>query len=116
MQRFGDTPMPLYEERNLQEELVDRGWLLFFQMHEPLVEETVLCIDGTRLPSEAFDIGDADGYGFLVEVHENQISLHPALYDGSSGPVPTLDLQAHCSVLDQPMERFARQWIRLENG
>jgi hypothetical protein len=111
MERFGDTPMPLYDERDLCNELTDRRWLLFFQMHEPLAGDTALCIDGTREPCGNFDIGVADGYGFLVEIHEGQISLHPALYDGSSGPFPTLDLQAHCSVLDERMEKFAHKWI-----
>ena len=112
MKRFGDVPMPLYEDRDLFAELTELGWLLFFQVHEPLADDTALCIDGSREPSDNFDIGVADGYGFLVEVRDGQVHLHPALYDGSSGPMPSIDLQAHCSVLDEKMKAFARRFIR----
>ena len=84
--RFGDVPMPLYEDRDLLEEL-KQGWLLFFQLHEPLADEKVFCIDGSRELSDAFDIDVADGYGLLVELKDGNISLHPAFYDGSSGEV-----------------------------
>ena len=40
---------------------------------------------------------------------------HPALYDGSSGPVPSIDLsidlQTHCSVMDEKMEGFAQRFM-----
>ena len=111
-ERFGDVPMPLYEGRDLIEELTERGWLLFFQLHEPLADDTVLCIDGRHEPSDAFDIGVADGYGFLVEVRDGNVNLRPALYDGSSGPVPSIDLQAHCSVMDEKMKESAQRFIR----
>jgi len=91
--------------------LTERGWLLFFQLHEPLVDDTVLCIDGSREPSDDFDIDVADGYGFLVEVRNEIVTLHPAFYDGSSGPIPSLELQAHCSVMDAKMTAFARRFI-----
>ena len=38
--------MPLYEDRDLLEELTERGWLFFFQLPEPLADDTSLCIDG----------------------------------------------------------------------
>jgi hypothetical protein len=83
------------------EQLTERGWLLFFQLHEPLADDTALCIDGSREPSDKFDIGVADGYGFLVEVRDGQVNLHPALYNGS-GPMPSIDHQAHCSGSPEP--------------
>ena len=107
----GDVPMPRNEDRDLISELTELGWLLFFQLHEPLANDTAQCIDGSREPSEAFDIGVADGYGFLVEVRDGNVHLHPALYDGSSGPVPSLDLQALCSVLDEKMQAFAQRFV-----
>ena len=61
--------------------------------------------------SDEFDIGVADGYGFLVEVRDGNVNLHPALYDGSSGPIPSIDLQAHCSVMDEKMKAFAQRFI-----
>jgi hypothetical protein len=109
---FGDTPQPVYDNRDLVGELVNRGWLLFFAMHEALVDDTALCIDGLRRETEAFDIGPADAYGFLVEVRDGRVSLHPALYDGSSGPVPTVEFQGHCNVLDELMTRFAARFVR----
>ncbi len=111
-QRFGDVPMPIREGRDPLTELTELGWLLFFQMHEPLSDDTALCIDGSRESSDNLDIGVADGYGFLVEVRDGQVHLHPALYDGSSGPFPRLDLQSHCSVLDEKMKAFARRFIQ----
>lgn len=110
-ERFGDVPMPVYDDRDLFEELTEQAWLLFFQLHEPLAAETAFCIDGKREQSEEFDIGVTGAYGFLVEVHDGQVSLHPALYDGSSGPLPRFDLQAHCSVMDEKMKSFAEQFI-----
>jgi hypothetical protein len=112
LKRHGDTPLSLYEGRDLRGELLERGWLLFFPLHEPLATETALCIDGTRRRSEEFDIGVTDGYGFLVEVSEGQISLHPALYDHSSGAVPRLELQGRCSCLEEMMSRFGRRFVR----
>jgi len=109
--RFGDPPMPLYEDRDLREELLDRERLLFFHMHEPLADDTALCIDGSRELSDNFDIGVADGYGFLLEIRDSIVNVYPALYDGSSGPFPTLDLQSHCSVLDEKMKRFAESCV-----
>ena len=110
-ERFVDVPLPVYEDRDLISELTERGWLLFFQLHEPLVDDTVLCIDGSREPSDDFDIDVADGYGFLVEVRSGIVTLHPAFYDGSSGPIPSLELQAHCNVMDAKMTAFARRFI-----
>ena len=110
-ERFVDVPVPVYEDRDLVAELTERGWLLFFQLHEPLAVDTVLCIDGRREPSDDFDIDVADGYGFLVEIRNGIVNLHPALYDGSSGPIPSLDLQAHCSVMDEKMKAFAQRFI-----
>jgi hypothetical protein len=112
MEQFDSTPTPLRVDRDLAEELVERGWKLFFQMHEPLADDQALCIDGKRRDADDFDIGVADGYGFLVEVHDGQISLHPALYDGTSGPFPTIDLQGRCSVLDGCMAKFARRFVQ----
>ena len=48
VERFGDVPMLVDEDRNLILELTERGWLLFFQLHEPFADDTALCIDGSR--------------------------------------------------------------------
>ena len=85
--------------------------LLFLQLHEPLAADTAICIDGSREESDNFDIGVADGYGFLVELHDGVVSLHPALYDGTSHALPRLDLQARCSVMDEKMKGFAERHI-----
>ncbi len=112
VERFGDVPMLVDEDRDLTSEMTERGWLLFFQLHEPLVDDTALCIDGSRVASDELDIGVADGYGFLVEVRDGTVNLHAALYDGSSGPMPSIALQAHCSVMDEKMKAFAQRFIR----
>lgn len=112
MESFDSVPENLYTDRDLVEELAERKWRLFFQMHEPLAADQSLCIDGERREVGDFDIGVADGYGFLVEIHDGQISLHPALYDGSSGPVPRIHLQGQCSVMDDCMAKFASRFVR----
>jgi hypothetical protein len=110
--RFDDTPTPFPQGESVTEALLEHGGKVFFPMHEPLADDRALCIDGARLFSEDFDIGVADAYGFLVEVHDGQVSLHPALYDGTSDPFPTIDLQGHCGVLDECMERHARRFVK----
>jgi hypothetical protein len=113
MERFDDTPTPLHEDRDLAQELLERKWKLFFPMHEPTADYRALCIDGKRRNTDKFDISEADNYGFLVEVHDDdQISLHPALYDGTSRPFPCIELQGRCSVLDACMTAFARRFVK----
>ena len=111
MEQFGAEPRTLYEDRDPLDELTNRQWMLFFPLHEPVLEKTVLCVDGIRRPSDQFDIGIADNYGFLVEVHDGQVSLHPALYDVLSNPIPSIDLQGRCSVMDQCLKEFAHRFI-----
>lgn len=112
MRRHGDIPEPLYEDRDLAGELLERGWLLFFPMHEPLMGETARCIDGVERDVDEFEVGSADQYGWVVEVSDGQVQLHPALYEGGSGPTPSLDLQGRCGVLDDCMEGFARRFLK----
>jgi hypothetical protein len=117
MERFGDTPSScpleeaLSEEQSLVHCLLELGLKVFFMMHEPPADERFLCIDGKRRKSDDLDIGVDDGYGFLVEVDGDTISLHPALYDGSSGPVPRIDLQGTCSILEEPMKAFVAKFV-----
>jgi hypothetical protein len=85
--------------------------MVFVPGHEPPAGEAALVIDGSEVEAGRLDIGGSDLYGFLLEVHEDKLSLHPALYDGSSGPAPALDLQARCGVLDDRMAAFARQFV-----
>lgn len=110
--RFDDTPTPFPQGESVTEALLEHGGKVFFPMHEPLADDQALCIDGKRRKADSFDIGVADAYGFLVEVHDGLISLHPALYDGTSGPFPTIDLQGQCSALDGCMEQFARRFVK----
>ena len=56
-------------------------------------------------------IGVADGYGFLVEIRDGNVILHPALHDGSSAPMPSIGLQAHCSVMDEKAKAFAQRFM-----
>ena len=113
LERFDAMPLPLHEDRELTEELVERKWKLFFPMHEPTAVYRALCIDGKRRDTDDFDINLEDAYGFLVEVHDgDQISLHPAFFDGTSCPFPTIELQGRCSVLDDCMTAFARRFVK----
>ena len=80
-------------------------------LHEPAADERFLCIDGKKRHSDDLDINLEDGYGFLVEVEDNKISLHPALYDGSSRSIPQLTLQGTCSVMEGPMMEFVDNFL-----
>ena len=102
-----------YGERDPLAELLSGEWKLFFQMHEPLVDDDALCIDGERRDSDDFDIGESDAYGFLVEVIDGNVHLQPALYDGSSGPFPSITLQGTCSVVEDAMRTFAERFRRV---
>jgi len=88
---------------------------VFFSMHEPLVGDAALAIDGKRRPCHSFGIRRTDAFGWLVEVRDEQVSLHPALYDASSVPAPTLDLRARCGPLDECMQRFVNQFVLVRN-
>ena len=98
------------EQRSIREALM-KGLKVFFAMHEPAADDRFLCIDGKRRKTEDLDLNLEDSYGFLVEVDGDLISLHPALYDGTSGR-PSLTVQGTCSVLEEPMNDFVGKWVK----
>jgi hypothetical protein len=118
MKKHGDIPSDFLEEDDGDEEgailhaLTGDGLKVFFMLHEPAADDRFLCIDGKKRDSEDLDINLEDGYGFLVEIENDKISLHPALYDGSSRSVPQLTLQGTCSVMESPMMAFLNKFIR----
>ncbi|MCG3775235.1 MAG: hypothetical protein JW395_2066 [Nitrospira sp.] len=85
---------------------------VFFMMYEPPADEWFLCIDGKKRKSEDLDINVEDGCGFLVEVEDDTLSLHPAPCDGSSRSIPQLTLQGTCSVLEEPMNKFLSKFTK----
>jgi hypothetical protein len=99
------------QEEAIHEALTSDGAKVFFMLHEPAADERFLCIDGKKRDSEELDIGLEDGYGFLVEVNGENLSLHPALYDGSDDP-PSLMIQGTCSILEGPMMEFVQRFVR----
>ena len=117
MKRHGDTPTNFLdedatdEEKALLDALTEDGLKVFFVMHEPAADERFRAIDGKKCHSDDLDTNPEDGYGFLVEVEDNKISLHPARYDGSSRSIPHLTLQGTCSVLERPMMEFVNKFI-----
>jgi hypothetical protein len=115
LDRPGDTPMPAHERRNLEAELIENGRLVFFPFHEPITGDEVKCLDGSVYVEDEddrqLDIVESDAYGYLVEVREGQITIRGALYDGSSGPVPTV-VQDECGVFDERMEAYVQRFIR----
>ena len=117
IKRHGDRPDNFLEEdiedegEAIRDALTEDGLKVFFMLHEPAADERFLCIDGMKRHSNDLDINLEDGYGFLIEVEDNIISLHPALYDGSSRSIPQLTLQGTCSVLEGPMMEFVNKFI-----
>ncbi|MEZ6141698.1 MAG: hypothetical protein R3B84_14090 [Zavarzinella sp.] len=112
MESFASIPMPNHDGLDLVYVILNKKMMVFFQLHEPLVDEKALCIDGERRKTDDFDIGLADGYGFLVELEDQHITLYPALYDGSSGPLPTITLQGTCALLEKWMVTYAERFIK----
>lgn len=117
MEKHGDIPTNFLDdgeddqEKAVHAALTSYGAKVFFMLHEPAADDRFLCIDGKKRDSEDLDINLEDGYGFLVEVDGENISLHPALYDGTDDP-PQLTLQGTCSVLEKPMMEFVQQFVR----
>ena len=117
MKKHGDTPTNFLEddteneEEAIREALTEAGMKVFFLMHEPAADDRFRCIDGKKRDSDDLDINLEDGYGFLVEVEGDKISLHPALYDGSSRSIPQLTLQGTCSIIEGPMMEFASKFM-----
>ena len=118
VKKHGGTPDNFLEEDTEDEEkaildaLTEDGLKVFFMMHEPAADERFRAIDGKKRDSDDLDINLEDGYGFLVEVEDDKISLHPALYDGSSRSIPQLTLQGTCSVMEGPMMEFVDKFTR----
>ena len=114
--KLGDTPMPSDEERDLAASLVENGRLVFFPFHEPITGDEVKCLDGSVVVDDAddpqLDIGVADSYGYLVEVRDRQITIRRALYDGSSGPVPTVEVVDGGGVFDERMGVYLERFVR----
>lgn len=119
LERMGDTPIPSEDERDLEADL-NAGMLIFFPFHEPVTDGVVKCLDGTTLEDDQddpkIDIGVADSYGYLVEVNGGTLTFYPALYDGSSGPLPTVNVQHRCGVFDDKMDRFLDRLTNVERG
>lgn len=118
MEKHGDIPTNFLaddeedHEEAIHQALVSDRAKIFFMLHEPAGDDRFLCIDGKQRDSEDLDINLKDGYGFLVEVDGENISLHPALYDGSSEDYPQLTLQGTCSVVEKPMMKFLQRFVR----
>ena len=99
------------------EELIENHKLVFFPFHEPITADEIKCLDGSTYIDDEddpkIDIGVADNYGYLVEVREGSITFYPALYDGSSGPLPSLTVQHECGVFDDQMESFLERFVEV---
>jgi hypothetical protein len=113
--RHGETPLPMPSGIDPIKVLLQQGSLVFVPFHEPPVAQTARLIDGSQVDSEQLDIGVNDLYGLLLERHDDMLSLHPALYDGS-GPVPTLDIQGSCGILDAAMVGFVGRCLPRKGG
>ncbi len=118
IKKYGDTPESFLpddvddEQQAILDCLMNGGTKVFFMMHEPAADDRFRAIDGKKRNSDDLDINLEDGYGFLVEIEGSTISLHPALYDGSSRSIPQLTLQGTCSVMEEPMTEFVKKFTK----
>ena len=110
---FDAVPMPNYDGIAPRSALVEDGTLVFLGLHQTPADDTTLCVDGTHEDSDNLDIGLGDVYGILVELRDGTLSIHPALYDGSSGPRPSVTIQGTCSCMEKRIDKFVRRFAQV---
>jgi len=59
-------------------------------------------------------IGIEDCVGFLVQVQDGAVIINSAIHAGGGcpGPAPSVDLHPYCGVLEEPMDKFIKIFIK----
>jgi hypothetical protein len=102
--------------------LSQEGKIVFFPFAYTDADGTLTCADGNTYgpPSDNEDsaeelfIGLEDAVGYLVQVQDGAVIINSAIHTGGGcpGPAPRVGLRSSCGILDGPMDKFIRGFIR----
>ncbi len=102
--------------------LKEEGKMVFFPFAFKDVDGTFATADdNTYRPTSREEdtehgmlIGLEDSIGFLVQIKEGSVYINSAVHTsgGCPGPLPGVDLRSDCGVLEEPMERLIRSFIK----
>jgi hypothetical protein len=102
--------------------LREKGKMVFFPFGYTDVDGTLTCADGhTYRPTsddkdseEETPIGLEDSIGYLLQVTDGTVIINTAIHAGGgcTGPASRVDLYSDCGVLEEPMEKFIRGFIK----
>jgi len=104
--------------------LKEEGKLVFFPFAHADADGTLTCADGNTYgpasdneasgESEETLIGLEDSIGFLVQIKEEAVIINSAIHAGGgcTGPAPRVDLYPDCGLLEKPMEKFIRSFVK----
>lgn len=123
VQSVGDVPVFGPESgRDVLAGLKKEGKMVFFPFAHSDVDGTLTCADGnTYRPAskdgdneEAMLIGLEDSIGYLVQIKDGDFIANSAIHAGGgcTGPPPSVDLHPDCGVLEEPMDRFIRGFVK----
>jgi len=123
VQSIGDAPVFGHESGwDILSALTKEGKIVFFPFARADADETFTCADGNTYGQEPEDessendmfIGIEDSIGFLVQVKDGTVIINPAIHAGGTcaGPESGVDLCPDCNVLEEPMEKFIRSFIK----
>lgn len=123
VQSIGDVPVFGPESGwNVLHGLRQEGKMVFFPFAFKDDDGTLTCADGNTYRQASTDedtedgmlIGLEDSIGNLVQVKQGTIIFNSAIHAGGgcTGPAPSIDLRPDCGVLDKPMEKFIRGFIK----
>jgi hypothetical protein len=123
VQSLGDVPVfGLESGWDVLSALNEEEKTVFFPFAYADADGTVTCADGNTFrrasdKEESEDetlIGLEDSMGYLVQVKGGTVIINSAIHTGGgcTGPAPRVDLCTVCGVLDGPMEKFIRGFIR----
>jgi len=123
IQTIGDVPVFDPESGwDVLSALIEEGKMAFFPFAYADADGTLTCADGnTYGPGSAEEdsedeqlIGLEDSIGFLVKIREGVVIINSAVHAGGgcTGPTPSVDFYPDCGVLEEPMEKFIRGFIK----
>lgn len=123
VQSLGDVPIFALESGwDVLKALREEGKKVFFPFAYTDVDGTLTCADGNTYGPAPDDEGSArelligleDTVGYLVQVQDGAVNIYSAIHTGGGcpGPAPRVGLRSSCGILDGPMDKFIRGFIR----
>jgi hypothetical protein len=123
VQNIGDVPVFSAESGwDVLSAVTKEGKMVFFPFACADQEGFLDCADGSTYRPESDEkdseddmfIGMEDRIGFLVQVKAGTVIINPAIHAGGAcpGPESSIDLCPDCGVLEEPMEKFIRSFVK----